>query len=101
MISIQCYPVECEAVDASLLDALPTMFKFACSDFGRPETSGVVESLWESSCSSRFSVFLFLFIILIISQVDLNRAGAPLLEIVTQPYMGSGVKAGGYASEME
>ncbi|KAG2251162.1 hypothetical protein Bca52824_081298 [Brassica carinata] len=34
-----------------------------------------------------------------ILQVDLNRARAPLLEIVTEPHMGSGVEAGEYASE--
>ncbi|KAL0773919.1 hypothetical protein Bca101_039070 [Brassica carinata] len=34
-------------------------------------------------------------------RVDLNRARAPLLEIVTEPHMGSGVEAGEYASEMQ
>ena len=33
------------------LAAPPPLFKFACSDFGRPETSGVGESLWKSTCS--------------------------------------------------
>ncbi|CAN7084001.1 unnamed protein product [Brassica oleracea var. botrytis] len=37
--------------------------------------------------------------ILISKDVDLNRARAPLLEIVTEPHMGSGVEAGEYASE--
>ncbi|KAG2272047.1 hypothetical protein Bca4012_074314 [Brassica carinata] len=32
---------------------------------------------------------------------NLNRARAPLLEIVTEPHMGSGVEAGEYASEMQ
>lgn len=34
-------------------------------------------------------------------QVDLNRERAPLLEIVTEPHMGSEVEAGQYASEMQ
>ncbi|KFK39734.1 hypothetical protein AALP_AA3G281100 [Arabis alpina] len=35
------------------------------------------------------------------SQVDLNRAGVPLLEIVSEPDMRSGIEAAEYASEMQ
>ncbi|RID72038.1 hypothetical protein BRARA_C03946 [Brassica rapa] len=35
------------------------------------------------------------------SQVDLNRAGVPLLEIVSEPDMRSGVEAAEYGSEMQ
>ncbi|KAG2322816.1 hypothetical protein Bca52824_016029 [Brassica carinata] len=35
-------------------------FKFACSDFGRPGTSGVVEILWELTCS--FSILRVILI---------------------------------------
>lgn len=34
-------------------------------------------------------------------QVDLNRAGVPLLEIVSEPDMRSGIEAAEYASEMQ
>lgn len=35
------------------------------------------------------------------SQVDLNRAGVPLLEIVSEPDMRSGIEAAEYGSEMQ
>lgn len=34
-------------------------------------------------------------------QVDLNRAGVPLLEIVSEPDMRSGIEAAEYACEMQ
>lgn len=34
-------------------------------------------------------------------QVDLNRAGVPLLEIVSEPDMRTGVEAAEYAAEMQ
>lgn len=48
-------------------------------------------------------MFFFVFLMFGYSmvQVDLNRAGVPLLEIVSEPDMRSGVEAAEYASEMQ
>ena len=42
-----------------------------------------------------------LLIWLILLQVDLNRAGVPLLEIVSEPDMKTGVEAAEYAAEIQ
>ena len=42
-----------------------------------------------------------LLIWLILLQVDLNRAGVPLLEIVSEPDMRTGVEAAEYAAEIQ
>ena len=42
-----------------------------------------------------------LLIWLILLQVDLNRAGVPLLEIVSEPDMRIGVEAAEYAAEIQ
>lgn len=39
--------------------------------------------------------------IIIIMQVDLNRAGVPLLEIVSEPDMRTGIEAAEYAAELQ
>lgn len=47
----------------------------------------------------KFSVNCVLIIIVI--QVDLNRAGVPLLEIVSEPDMRTGIEAAEYAAELQ
>lgn len=54
----------------------------------------------ESSCNSLLNLltsYLWFFSL----QVDLNRAGVPLLEIVSEPDMRTGVEAAEYAAEIQ
>ena len=48
-----------------------------------------------------FMYFIGLLIQLILLQVDLNRAGVPLLEIVSEPEMRTGIEAAEYAAEVQ
>ncbi|KAK9991659.1 hypothetical protein SO802_026644 [Lithocarpus litseifolius] len=49
-----------------------------------------------SSLLSRIYIVVFTF-----NQVDLNRAGVPLLEIVSEPDMRTGIEAAEYAAELQ
>lgn len=42
-----------------------------------------------------------MFVVIMWWQVDLNRAGVPLLEIVSEPDMRSGIEAAEYAAELQ
>ena len=46
-----------------------------------------------------YSIGLLIWLILL--QVDLNRAGVPLLEIVSEPDMRTGIEAAEYAAELQ
>jgi hypothetical protein len=48
-----------------------------------------------------FMYVIGLLIQLILLQVDLNRAGVPLLEIVSEPEMRTGIEAAEYAAEVQ
>lgn len=48
-----------------------------------------------------YSLCSFIKTNVVILQVDLNRAGVPLLEIVSEPDMRSGLEAAEYASEIQ
>ncbi|KAB2625737.1 glutamyl-tRNA(Gln) amidotransferase subunit B [Pyrus ussuriensis x Pyrus communis] len=49
----------------------------------------------------RFTLSLFWILFVYFMQVDLNRAGVPLLEIVSEPDMRTGIEAAEYAAELQ